>query len=197
VRAGIEARIVDGNDCEVPIGVSGELVLRSDTPWTMSHGYHRNPEATARAWRNGWFHTGDAFRRDAEGNFFFVDRVKDAIRRRGENISSFEVEAALLADPAVLEAAAVGVPSDVGEEEVLAVVVPKLGQRIDPVALISGLAGRLPHFMVPRYVRTVDALPKTPTAKVQKHALRAEGLTTQTWDREAAGLRLRRERLKE
>jgi crotonobetaine/carnitine-CoA ligase len=197
VRAGIEARIVDGNDCEVPIGVSGELVLRSDTPWTMSHGYHRNPEATARAWRNGWFHTGDAFRRDAEGNFFFVDRVKDAIRRRGENISSFEVEAALLADPAVLEAAAVGVPSDVGEEEVLAVVVPKPGQRIDPVALISGLAGRLPHFMVPRYVRTVDALPKTPTAKVQKHALRAEGLTTQTWDREAAGLRLRRERLKE
>jgi crotonobetaine/carnitine-CoA ligase len=161
----------------------------------MSHGYHRNPEATARAWRNGWFHTGDAFRRDADGNFFFVDRVKDAIRRRGENISSFEVESAILADPAVLEAAAVGVPSELGEEEVMAVVVPKPGREIDPVALVNGLAARLPHFMVPRYVRIVGALPKTPTAKVQKHALRAEGVIGQTWDREAAGLRLKRERL--
>lgn len=92
-RAGVEARIVDENDCELAPGQSGELILRTDMPWAMNHGYHNNPEATARAWRNGWFHTGDAFRRDAEGNFFFVDRIKDAIRRRGENISSFEVEA--------------------------------------------------------------------------------------------------------
>jgi crotonobetaine/carnitine-CoA ligase len=197
LREGVEARVVDENDCELPDGVVGELALRSDTPWTMSHGYHRNPEATARAWRNGWFHTGDAFRRDADGNFYFVDRVKDAIRRRGENISSYEVEAAILADPAVLEAAAVGVPSEVGEEEVLAVVVAKPGQEIDPMALVNALAGRLPHFMVPRYVRTVDVLPKTPTAKVQKQALRAEGVTGETWDREAAGVRLRRERLGE
>jgi len=195
LREGMEARIVDENDCELPDGVVGEVVLRSDVPWTLSHGYHRNPEATARAWRNGWFHTGDAFRRDAEGNYFFVDRLKDAIRRRGENISSYEVEAAILADPAILEAAAVGVPSELGEEEVLVVVVAKPGQEIDPVAMIHALAGRLPHFMVPRYVRTVEALPKTPTAKVQKQALRAEGLTGETWDREAAGVRLRRERL--
>jgi crotonobetaine/carnitine-CoA ligase len=197
LREGVQARIVDQNDCEVPHGTVGELVIRSDTPWTLSHGYHRNPEATARAWRNGWFHTGDAFRRDAEGNFFFVDRVKDAIRRRGENISSFEVEAEILADPAVLEAAAVGVPSELGEEDVLAVVVPKPGRRIDPAALVTALAGRMPHFMVPRYVRVADALPKTPTAKVEKHALRSAGLTDDTWDREAAGLRLRRERLGE
>jgi crotonobetaine/carnitine-CoA ligase len=195
VRAGMEARVVDENDCELPDGAVGELVVRSDTPWTLSHGYHRNAEATARAWRNGWFHTGDAFRRDADGNFFFVDRVKDAIRRRGENISSFEVEAAILADPAVLEAAAVGVPSELGEEEVMAVVVAKPGAQIDPMALVQGLAARLPHFMVPRYVRIVEALPKTPTAKVQKHALRAEGLVGETWDREAAGMRLKRERL--
>jgi carnitine-CoA ligase len=195
LRPGIEARIVDENDCEMPVGRSGELVLRSDMPWSMSHGYHRNPEATARAWRNGWFHTGDAFRRDADGNYFFVDRVKDAIRRRGENISSFEVETEIMAHPAVLEAAAVGVPSELGEEEVLAVVAAKPGQTIDPEDLVRFLAERLPYFMVPRYVRLVEALPKTPTSKVEKHALRAEGLTPRTWDREAAGLRFSRERL--
>jgi crotonobetaine/carnitine-CoA ligase len=197
LRAGIEARVMDENDCEVPNGSVGELVVRADTPWTMSHGYHHNPEATARAWRNGWFHTGDAFRRDAEGNFFFVDRVKDAIRRRGENISSFEVEAEILAHPAVLEAAAVGVPSAFGEEEVLAVVVAKRGQLIEPAELIAFLSARLPHFMVPRYLRIVPALPKTPTSKVEKHALRAEGVTEQTWDREVTGLQMKRERLVE
>lgn len=195
LRPGIEARIVDENDCEVPVGRSGELVLRSDVPWSLSHGYHRNPEATARAWRNGWFHTGDAFRRDADGNYFFVDRVKDAIRRRGENISSFEVEAEILAHPAVLEAAAVGVPSELGEEDVLAVVAAKPGQTLDPGELVRFLAGRLPYFMVPRYVRLVEALPKTPTSKVEKHTLRADGIAPGTWDREAAGLRLSRERL--
>ena len=194
VRPGVEARIVDENDCELPHGAVGELVLRADMPWAMSHGYHRNPEATASAWQNGWFHTGDAFRRDAEGNYFFVDRVKDAIRRRGENISSFEVEAEVLAHPSVLEAAAVGVPSPLGEEEVLAVIVPKPGEQIAPDALVTFLADRLPHFMVPRYIRIAGALPKTPTSKVEKHTLRVEGLTEDTWDREAAGLRFRRER---
>ena len=195
LRPGIDARIVDENDCEVPHGTVGELVLRSDTPWTMSHGYHRNPEATARAWRNGWFHTGDAFRRDEAGNFFFVDRVKDAIRRRGENISSFEVETEILAHPAVQEAAAVGVPSELGEEELLGVVVVKPGHTVEPAELIAFLSGRMAHFMVPRYIRFVDALPKTPTSKVEKHALRAEGVTDQTWDREAAGMKLKRESL--
>ena len=98
-RHGMQVRIVDDNDCEVPEGVAGELVVRADCPWTMSHGYAANPEATASAWRNGWFHTGDVFRRDAQDNYFFVDRRKDAIRRRGENISSFEVESEVLAYP--------------------------------------------------------------------------------------------------
>ena len=194
-RDGIDARIVDENDCELPAGESGELILRADTPWSMNHGYHNNPEATARAWRNGWFHTGDAFRRDAEGNFFFVDRLKDAIRRRGENISSFEVEAVLGVHPAVREAAVVGVPSEFGEDDVLAVVAPVAGHTIDPVELIDFLRPRMAHFMIPRYVRQLPELPKTPTQKVQKNLLRAEGLTADTWDREAAGIRIRREKL--
>ena len=161
----------------------------------MNHGYHNNPEATARAWRNGWFHTGDAFRRDAEGNFFFVDRLKDAIRRRGENISSFEVEAEVGTYPAVREAAVVGVPSEFGEDDVLAVVAPVAGRSIDPAELVRYLMPRMAHFMVPRYVRVLPELPKTPTQKVQKNILRAEGVTADTWDREAAGIHVRREKL--
>ncbi len=195
LRPGYDARLVDANDCEVPVGDPGELALRADCPWTLSHGYYKMPEATAKAWRNGWFHTGDMFRRDASGNYFFVDRAKDAIRRRGENISSFEVEAEILTHPSVLETAAVGVPSEFGEEEVLAVVVPKPNRSIDPADLIAHLATRLPHFMVPRYVRIVSELPKTPTSKIEKHVLRAEGLSPDTWDRDAAGIRMKRERL--
>ena len=194
-RPGVEARIVDEHDCEVAPGVIGELILRTDAPWTMNHGYHRNPEATARAWRNGWFHTGDAFRRDTDGNFFFVDRLKDAIRRRGENISSFEVEAELMAHPAIREAAAVAVPSEYGEDDVLVVLAPVAGQAIDPAEVLSFLLPRMPHFMVPRYMRVLPELPKTPTQKVQKNLLRADGVTPDTWDREAAGIRVRRERL--
>ena len=194
-RDGVDARLVDDNDCEVAVGQTGELVLRTDVPWAMNHGYHNNPEATARAWRNGWFHTGDAFRRDAEGNFFFVDRLKDAIRRRGENISSFEVEAEVGTYPAVREAAVVGVPSEFGEDDVLAVVAPVAGRSIDPAELVRYLMPRMAHFMVPRYVRVLPELPKTPTQKVQKNILRAEGVTADTWDREAAGIHVRREKL--
>ncbi|MFO1081462.1 MAG: AMP-binding protein [Reyranellaceae bacterium] len=194
-RPGVEARVVDEHDCEVAPGEVGELIVRTDRPWAMNHGYYRNPEATARAWRNGWFHTGDAFRVGEDGQFFFVDRIKDAIRRRGENISSFEVETELCAHPAVKEAAAVAVASEFAEEEVLAVVSLVEGASLDPAELIAFLTPRMAHFMVPRYVRIVDTLPKTPTQKVQKHVLRSEGVTSGTWDREAAGLRLRRERL--
>jgi crotonobetaine/carnitine-CoA ligase len=195
VRPGVEARVVDPNDCEVAPGGIGELILRSDRPWAMMSGYLADAEATARAWRNGWFHTGDAFRRDAEGNFFFVDRMKDAIRRRGENISSFEVEAELGTHPAVRECAVVAVPSPLGEDEVLAAVVAQPGERIDPRQLIEYLLPRMAHFMVPRYLRVLDALPKTPTEKVRKHLLREAGVTADTWDREAAGIVIRRERL--
>jgi crotonobetaine/carnitine-CoA ligase len=175
--------------------VTGELILRTDMPWAMNGGYHRNPEATAAAWRNGWFHTGDAFRRDAEGTFYFVDRLKDAIRRRGENISSFEVEREIIAHPNVREVAVVATQSEFAEDEVLAVVAPMPGCSVDAAELAEFLRPRLPHFMVPRYIRFLDELPKTPTQKVQKHLLRADGRTPDTWDSAAAGLQFKRERL--
>ena len=194
-RPGVQVRVVDENDCEMPRGQTGELIIRTDSPWAMNHGYNKNPQATARAWRNGWFHTGDAFRRDEEDNFFFVDRMKDAIRRRGENISSFEVESEISAYPAVREAGVVAVSSEFSEDEVLAVIAPVEGMTIDPVELIQFLIPRMAHFMVPRYLRFVDELPKTPTQKVEKYVLRREGITADTWDREAAGIKLRRERV--
>lgn len=193
-RPGVEVRLVDANDCEVPIGSVGEMIVRTDRPWAMNSGYYRNPEATAKAWRNGWFHTGDAFRRDEEGNFFFVDRTKDTIRRRGENISSLELEAEVLAHPDILEAAAVAVPSEYGEDEVLVCVTPTEGKRVDPGALVEFLRPRMAYFMVPRFVRVLPELPKTPSAKVMKERLRGDGVTSDTWDREAAGIRLQAER---
>lgn len=157
--------------------------------------YHNNPEATARAWRNGWFHTGDAMRRDENGNYFFVDRIKDAIRRRGENISSFEVEKEILAHPAIRDAAVIPVASEYTEDEVLAVVTLVTGQTVTPTELIEFLQPRLAHFMIPRYIRIVDQLPTTPTNKVEKYRLRTEGITPDTWDREAAGIVIKRDRL--
>jgi carnitine-CoA ligase len=194
-RPGVEVRIVDENDCEVDTGEVGELIVRTDCPWAMSHGYAGNAEATAAAWRNGWFHTGDGFRRDAEGDFYFVDRLKDAIRRRGENISSFEVESEILAHPAIREAAAVVVKSEIAEDEVMAVIAVKPGETLDPAELIAFLRPRMAHFMIPRYVRFVDGLPRTPTAKIEKVKLRAIGLTEDTWDRERAGVVVKREKI--
>ena len=195
VRDGAQARLVDDNDCEVPVGEVGELLLRTDAPWAMNSGYYKEPEATARAWRNGWFHTGDAFRMDEDGDFFFVDRIKDAIRRRGENISSMEVEREVNAHPKVANSAVVAVPSEHTEDEVLAVVQPVPGEEIDPVELTDFLIPRMAHFMVPRYLRFMDDLPKTPTLKIQKHLLRDDGVTGDTWDRESAGIKLKRDRL--
>lgn len=191
-RDGVQLRLVDENDIEVAPGEVGELLIRTDRPWTMNHGYHRNAEATARAWRNGWFHTGDCFAVDANGDYVFKDRRKDCIRRRGENISSHEVEAQVLSFPAIREAAAIPVPSEFGEDEVMLVVAPAPGQEIDPRALFEHLRPRLPHFMLPRYLRSVAALPKTPTAKVQKHLLREQGITTDTLDLYSLGLQAKR-----
>jgi carnitine-CoA ligase len=195
VRAGIQARLVDEFDQEVPEGQLGELILRADLPWTMTEGYLNNPAATAAAWRNGWFHTGDAFRRDADGNYFFADRIKDAIRRRGENISSYELETVVGGHPAVREVAAVAVPSPLGEDDVLVVVAPVEGAELDPEELLRFLLPLLPYYMVPRYVRIVPELPRTPTAKVRKHLLRAEGVTTDCYDRERHQFAVTRERL--
>jgi carnitine-CoA ligase len=184
-----EVRIVDEHDHPVPVGTTGELVVRSADPWVLNSGYWGQPEKTAQAWRNGWFHTNDAFVEDDDGWLYFVDRKKDALRRRGENISSFEVEAGITVHPEIAEAAVVGVASDHGEDEVKAVVVRLPGTSLAPADLIEWLVPRMPRFMIPRYVEFVEALPKTDgTFRVQKFLLRAVGITEQTWDREAAGI---------
>lgn len=193
LRPGYEARIVDDNDDEVPEGSVGELVVRAARPWTISPGYWRMPEATAEAWRNGWFHTGDSFRREADGQYYFVDRKKDAIRRRGENISSYEVEMEVVSHGAVKEAAAIGVPSPVSEDDLMIVVALEPGHMLDAKALFDYLRPRMAHFMLPRYIRFLEELPKTPSLRVQKHLLRADGVTLDTWDREAAGEVVKRE----
>jgi crotonobetaine/carnitine-CoA ligase len=194
-RDGVEARVVDEFDYEVPSGQTGELILRTQRPWEISSGYYKNPEATASAWRNGWFHTGDAFRRDDDSNFYFVDRIKDAIRRRGENISSFEIESEATVHPVVREAAAIPVPSDLGEDDVMLVVSEVPGGNADPLELLKFLEPRMAHFMLPRYIRVMSELPKTPTQKILKHQLRSEGVTSDTWDREAHGVRVKRNAL--
>jgi crotonobetaine/carnitine-CoA ligase len=193
--AGVELRLVDEHDLEVAADEPGELIVRPNLPWTMSHGYLNDAEATANAWRNGWFHTGDLFRRDPEHNYFFIDRIKDAIRRRGENISSFEVESAILQHAEIREAAVIPVPGAGSEDDVLAVIAFKPGGSLEPDDLIEFLQDALPYFMIPRYVRILDELPRTPTQKVEKHVLREAGVTPDTWDREEAGIRIDRDRL--
>ena len=194
-RSGCECRVVDEHDYECAPGEIGELVVRTDQPWETSLGYLNRPDATAAAWRNGWFHTGDLVRRDADGNYFFVDRLKDAVRRRGENVSSLEVESEVLGYDAVAEAAVVGMPSELGDEDILVAVVPKPGESIVERELVEYLIPLMPHYMVPRYVRLMAELPKTPTNKLMKFAIRDEGVTADTWDAEAAGIRLRKTRL--
>jgi crotonobetaine/carnitine-CoA ligase len=135
-------------------------------------GYFNDPERTAEALRDGWLFTGDMAWRDEDGYFFFVDRKKDIIRRRGENVSSLEVEDVLNDHPAVLECAVVGVPSDLTDEELFVFVVPRPGTTFDPADLARWASDRLAAFKVPRYYRTIDALPKTDTQKIEKHALR-------------------------
>ena len=179
-----DIRLVDPEtDREVAVGEVGELVVRPVHPWTCSNGYYNMPEKTVEAWRNLWFHTGDALKRDEEGWYYFIDRYKDALRRRGENISSYEVEQAILGHPAIVEAAVLGVPADqeAGEDEVLAVVVA--AESIDPAEILRWCEGRVPAFAIPRYLRVVQELPKTPSEKVRKSALRDEGVTPETYDR--------------
>jgi crotonobetaine/carnitine-CoA ligase len=162
--------------------VDGEIAVRGREPGLITEGYYGMPEATA--WRDGWFMTGDLATQDADGNVFFVGRNKDAIRRRGENISAFEVEEVVLAHPGVLDAAAYGVPSELGEEDVMVAVVPR--SRIDPAELAAYCASRMAAYMVPRYVDVLDALPRTPTEKVEKYRLVERGVTATTWDSDAA-----------
>lgn len=182
VRPGFHVRLVDDEGKEVPPGVPGELWVRSDTPAVITSGYFDMPDATAAAWSDGWFMTGDMFRRDAEHNYAFVDRKKDALRRRGENISSREVEIEVEAHPSVLECAAVAVASQHTEDEIKIVVVPKPGSVIDAAGLGAWLEPRMPRFMLPRFIEVLDTLPKTATGKIRKHELRYPPGPT-VWDR--------------
>ena len=191
VRPGFHAKVVDEWDDETPPGEAGELALRADEPFAFSSGYFGMPEKTVEAWRNLWFHTGDRVVREPDGSFRFVDRMKDAIRRRGENISSFEVEQALLAHPAVGSVAVFPVRSEMAEDEVMAAIVPAAGAAIDPVELIAFCRPRLPYFAIPRFIELVTELPTTENGKVQKFALRDRGVTAATWDREAHGVPVR------
>jgi crotonobetaine/carnitine-CoA ligase len=176
----------------VPDGTPGEMLVRADEPLAFSTGYFAAPEKTAEAWRNGWFHTGDRVVREADGYFRFIDRIKDAIRRRGENISSFEVEQVLLSHPAVAIAAAFPVRSSLAEDEVMAAVVLHPDQALSHADLIAFCEPRLPYFAVPRYLEFVATLPTTENGKVQKYKLTERGVTPATWDREAAGYKIKR-----
>ncbi|HEY6993386.1 MAG TPA: ATP-dependent acyl-CoA ligase [Xanthobacteraceae bacterium] len=182
VYEGFAARVVDDQDNDVPDGVAGELIVRADDPFAFSTGYFGAAEKTVEAWRNLWFHTGDRVVRRADGYFRFVDRLKDAIRRRGENISSFEVEQVLLSHPAVANAAVFPVRSSLAEDEVMAALVLRPGRALTPADLIAYCAPRLPYFAVPRYVEFMRELPTTENGKVQKYKLRERGVTEQTWD---------------
>ena len=187
-----EVRIVDENDFPVPPGTVGEIVARGRTPWALSLGYYNMPEKTAELVRNHYYHTGDGGYLDEDGYLFFTDRIKDYIRRRGENISSFEVERSVNAHPRVSESAAVAVKSEVSEDEVKVVVVLEKGETLTPAELLDFCQERMPYFAVPRYVEFVDSLPKTPTDRVRKNVLREAGVTENTWDREQAGYQVRR-----
>jgi crotonobetaine/carnitine-CoA ligase len=189
-----ELRIVDP-DTDEPLGATevGEIVVRPKEPSCFMQGYFRMPEKTVEAWRNLWFHTGDVGRQDENGLVFFIDRIKDCIRRRGENISSFEVEQVLNDHPAIAESAVVGIKVDGagGEEEVKACIVAA-GAEIDNVALLDYCVEKMPRYAVPRFIETLDALAKTATGKIQKEELRQAGVTATTWDRELVGYTLPR-----
>lgn len=184
VVEGFEARVVDAEDNELPVGEAGELVLRASEPYAFASGYFGMPEKTVEAWRNLWFHTGDRVLRQPDGSLRFVDRIKDAIRRRGENISSWEVEQALSSHPLVVEVAVYPVKSELAEDEVMAAVVARQG--LAPEALWAHCAERLPKFAVPRYLDFRADLPRTENGKVQKYKLREQGVTVgSTHDRGA------------
>jgi len=188
-----DVRIVDGEDRPVGADRIGEIVVRPKEPWCFMAGYQRMPEKTIEAWQNLWFHTGDAGRIDARGRLHFVDRIKDCIRRRGENISSFEIEQVIGAHSAVAECAVIAVKAtdQGGEDEIKACVVLKPGGALAPELLLDHCQDRMPRFAVPRFVEFMESLPKTATGKLQKEELRRRGASG-AWDRESVGYVVRR-----
>ena len=180
----VEVRIVDDDDVEVAPHSVGEITMRPREPYTMMSGYYKMPEETLQVFRNLWFHTGDLGYLDHDGYLYFVGRKKEAIRRRGENISAFEVEQIVNQHPSVLESAAIAVPSELSEDDLKIVVVLNDGEQLEPADLISFCEERMAYFMVPRYVEFWPSLPKTPTQRVEKYKLQQEGNSPATWDRE-------------
>lgn len=179
-----ELRIGDSHDEALPVNITGEILVRPKRPYTMMTGYYKNPAATAETWRNLWHHSGDLGFLDEDGSLHFVGRLKDAIRRRGENISAFEVEEVLDGHPDVLETAVIGVPSEYTEEDVKVVVVLRGNVGCSAEDIISWAKGRLPRYALPRYVEFMDELPTTETSKVRKHELRDAWHNAQTFDLE-------------
>jgi crotonobetaine/carnitine-CoA ligase len=188
--------IIADPETDEPLGTNevGEILVRPKEPFCFMQGYNAMPERTVDAWRNFWFHTGDAGRLDERGYLWYIDRIKDTIRRRGENISSYEVEAVILEHPLVEEVAAIAVKAETGgEDEVLACIVLAPGASPpDPVEILDFCAPRMPYFAVPRYVEFIDDIPKTPSQKIQKNKLRARGLMDSAWDRESVGYKVSR-----
>jgi len=181
-------QLVDDSNQPVAGNAVGELCVRHEVSGVVTNGYVNMPEATDAAWQAGWFHTGDLFRKEEDGNYYFVDRNSDALRRRGENISSIELEQEINAHAAVLESAVVGVPAAEAEDEVMAFVVLREGTEVTERELFEFLVPRVPHYMVPRYIEFVHVLPRTPTEKIRKTELRAQGVTATTWDSRVEGL---------
>lgn len=188
-----DLRLVEDQDADVPPGEPGEIVIRPRQPFGMYLGYWRKPEETITAWRNLWHHTGDLARADADGFLTFVDRKKDALRRRGENVSSVQLEIAITAHPAIAEAAVHGVPSPLTEDDIKACIVFAPGAQVTPEELFAFFKDHLPYFAIPRYVEVLGELPRNATLRVMKHLLRARGVTEGTWDLDALGLTVGRD----
>jgi carnitine-CoA ligase len=177
-----ELKLVDDDDEPVPPGAIGEMIARSRLPHIGGSGYWRNGEATAEAWSNLWHHSGDLLAQDETGAYHYRERKKDSIRKAGENVSSFEVELAITAVPGVDQAAVFAVPSDLGDDEIMAVIVPREGTILDLASLREQCRAVLPYFAVPRFWETADTLPLTETSRVRKSELRGRGVTASTWD---------------
>ncbi|WP_143833706.1 AMP-binding protein [Oceanobacillus senegalensis] len=199
-RKGACGQIVPIYDCEIhddegkpcPVGKSGEIVVRPKKPGIMFTEYYGNPVATVNSWKDLWFHTGDTGRMDDDGYLYFIDRKKDVIRRKGENISSYEVERVINDHPKIYESAVIGVPSELSEEEVLAVIVLRERESLKYEELLDFCQKRMAYFAVPRYIRYVDTFPRNTSQRIEKYKLRKEGITEDTWDRELVGYKLQR-----
>jgi crotonobetaine/carnitine-CoA ligase len=190
--ATFDMKVVDDHDRELPAGEVGELIYKPAGGASLTE-YYKNPEATAEKTRGGWIRSGDLAYKDEDGYFFFVDRKSDFMRRRGENISSFEVEKIINGHPSVLESAAYAIPSELGEDDVMVAIVLQPGAQLAPEDLMQHCEAHMAYFMIPRYVRIVEAFPKTGTERTMKYQLKADGVTPDTWDREAAGYAVKRQ----